>query len=346
MTPAELVDLVEAWDMTTPSESPDEASRFTAILQRLKFFSKSEWRHYLPEEGPEGIQDYTTRLAAWIGNVSEEPDRQTLLEYASHISFFSEDDFIALYRTAFSGPITRWVIDQTGLRFGTPDFDRKLRHELLHHTWCCPVTDSMPINQFYKVNGIAGVDRRPHFDECAYLGDNPENIRTMRNYMSTAGLKRLVLLEDFVGSGDQVRPAIFWALRHLGVPVLFVPLIICPDGAIGYKRLEKIFQGTFRSSPVIELRPSEMLGPRRDRYQSMHSNLAEHIERLAEKSFMQVVGSPNHDPRNKPYSAFGYRTTGCSVVMYTNTPDNTLPLVHHRSPTGTWSPLFHRVSRV
>ncbi len=44
-------------------------------------------------------------------------------------------------------------------------------------------------------------------------------------------LKRLVLLEDIVGSGTQCLPAIQWAIANLGISALFVPLILYPKGA-------------------------------------------------------------------------------------------------------------------
>ena len=45
----------------------------------------------------------------------------------------------------------------------------------------------------------------------------------------------------------------------------------------------------------------------------------------------------------KPYTPFGYKRTGGLVVMHSNTPDNSLPVIHHES--DTWAPIFKRHSR-
>jgi hypothetical protein len=48
------------------------------------------------------------------------------------------------------------------------------------------------------------------------------------------------------------------------------------------------------------------------------------------------------DPDIDPY---GYRNTGCSISTFANTPDNTIPIVHHTTEHGRWAPLFPRVYR-
>jgi hypothetical protein len=50
------------------------------------------------------------------------------------------------------------------------------------------------------------------------------------------------------------------------------------------------------------------------------------------------------NPFIKPYGPFGFADTGALVVMHSNCPDNTVPIIHHSS--DTWDPLFPRSSRI
>ena len=65
--------------------------------------------------------------------------------------------------------------------------------------------------------------------------------RPLISYMATHGLKRLVLMEDFVGSGTQSGDVVRWAAERLSCPVLFVPLVIVPDGVEGLTSLASAF---------------------------------------------------------------------------------------------------------
>ena len=67
---------------------------------------------------------------------------------------------------------------------------------------------------------------------------------------------------------------------------------------------------------------------------------------LINSSYHAVSGGVTN---GKPYDMYGYpkgKPTGGLVVMYTNTPDNTLPLIHWRPHNGAWQPVFPRHSRI
>jgi hypothetical protein len=237
-----LRELVKRWDLENPDDSPEVASKFQSILGKLEWFGTSEWAEYLPCHHPDFSAGYLNRLANWIGNVQKPEEQQLLLEYALYIAFFSHADFCALYRTAFCGPITRWIVERARLRLDQPDFQSRLADELFQRTWYCPVTDSMDINEFYHTNHIVGVRHRPGFallkmldqpmegessNTAARLRDNLEKYRRAPNPQQAAPpLDRLVLLEDFVGSGTQASGALLWAARNLDIPILFVPLVL------------------------------------------------------------------------------------------------------------------------
>jgi len=350
MTVEDLRKLVRKWDFEMTGDASAK-SEYGFILDQLDYHATKEWRVYLPAENPNFNPSYIERLAAWIGNMSVEADQKLLLKYAARISFFSHDDFAALYRTAMDREISRWVASQISARLethGWQSFHELIETEIHLHTWFCPITDSMDINEFYKVNHLKGVGHRPGFATLEMLATKAGNPNTqladnVRHYMAHASvnqlnqpipLRRIVLLEDIVGSGSQCRDAIRWAVSNLGVPVLFVPLILCPNGVQTLRDEEAISGGRLTVRPVIELRRSDLLGP--ERQGEAGWPITVEMEDLATR--YAGLASVNMD-------TFGYRSTGCSLTTFSNTPDNTLPIVHHKPANGTWEPLFPRVSR-
>ncbi len=209
----------------------------------------------------------------------------------------------------------------------------------------------MDINEFYKVNHLKGVGHRPGFATLEMLANREGNLvpqlaENVRRYMANPSsapldprrrcppLNRIVLLEDIVGSGSQCIDALRWAVANLGSPVLFVPLILCPNGVQALRDEEAQSGGRLTVRPVIELRRSDLLGP--ERQGELGWPITVEMEDLATRCSTRA--SVNMD-------TFGYRSTGCSLTTFSNTPDNTLPIVHHKPASGTWEPLFPRIFR-
>ena len=350
MTLEELQAKVRAWDLQHAGD-PVAKSKYGIILDQLYYHGSKEWRVYLPAEHPDFNSNYMERLAAWIGNVDSDDDQMLLLEYALYISFFSHDDFAALYRTAMNREISRWIAAQIGVRLeplGGQAFHERVNREINSHTWFCPVTDSMDVNEFYKVNHLTGGGHRPGFSTLEMLAEhagklNPQLAENVRFYMANANrdgmgrpipLNRVVLLEDIVGSATQCLNAVRWAVANLACPVLFVPLILCPNGVDSLKAEEQRWNGRLAIRPVIELRRNDLLGPERQGQGAWP--ITEPLEKLADRYAGRA--SANMD-------TFGYRSTGCSIATFANTPDNTLPLVHNKPKNGDWAPLFPRIFR-
>jgi hypothetical protein len=361
MTLLELRQLVIDWDVHSPvDEDSNATSRFESILDRLEWFGTHEWAGYLPAQHAEQSAQYMTRLADWIGNVEEDEDRKLLLEFALHLAFVSHADLCSLYRTAFSGPILSWVVEQESLALDDHDFQKRLQEELHRRTWYCPVTDSMDINEFYHVNQIVGVSHRPGFALLKMLdkavndevpGTTTRLMTNLKNYInnphpriSAPPLKRLVLLEDFVGSGTQSAGALEWAARNLDLPILFVPLVVCAPGLLKLSKLVKEYAPKLRIRPLLNLSEYDLLGPKREGFDGIPN--AERIETFARATFEQVAGGPHTNPRVSPYTPFGFEDTGSYFVSYSNTPNNTMPMIHHKPTGGGWRPLFPRSARV
>ena len=348
MTEQDLYMLVCEWD-SYPDVDRNTTAFYETIWRRLEWFGEKEWNKYHPTINPPHLPSYMARLAQWVGNVSSEDDQKLLLEYAAYITFFSQEDFAALYQSAFRGPISQWVARQSQVRLSDPAFNDTLNCELLKRTWYCPITDSLNIAEFCHVNGIQGVSSRPQFMQYFRQATDPigpiDPVPGILSYIAKEGIKRIVLLEDFVGSGSQVERTLVWALDSLKIPILFVPLIICPEGLAMTGRIQQI-QPLFSVHPVIRLTEHDLLGDARGGKHFGRPDLADAIERVARATFSVIAGGANFVPSTAPYHPFGYEETGCSVVNYSNTPDNTLPLIHHKPASNQWNPLFARSTRV
>lgn len=311
---------------------------FAEIHKRITYLHKQYFHQYVPTVTPQH-GDFHQRLGDWLANTSDERTKRILLELVPQLVFFSREDFNKLYQVALTGPITRWIVDQLKLNFDGLYLDH-LNNEIHNHTWYCPVTDSMPISDFHHVNHLGGIDYRPDWRSLAQFGD-PKKVSDYMNGGHSRPLKRIVLLEDFVGSGTQMYDAVQYAARvSATAPVLFVPLIICPVGAAFARKVEKSFP-QFRFEPILELKPGDMITESRlfePTFEGMVASICNAI-------FPQIVGNDAATPR--PYSPFGFPPnpgTGSLVVLYSNTPANTLPLVQHTS--DTWRALFPRSARI
>lgn len=340
---AKLRTLVRQWDLKIEPGVSEAIGRYAAILDQLEHHAQHEWRVYLPAEHTDFKSNYMDRLAAWIGNVANEDDQKLLLEYALHISFFSQDDFFALYHTAMNREVMRWVASQTGASLkshGGAGFHDAVSQEIHHHTWFCPITDSMDINEFYKVNHLSGIGHRPGFATIEMIAKSSSHIDSaLQQYMQqpskkSPALKRIVLLEDIVGSGSQCLKAVQWVVANLGKPVLFIPLILCPNGLEALRIEESNSDGWLSVRPIITLSRGDLLGPERRGHPAWA--ISERVEKLANR----YASRASHG-----IDTFGYKNTGSSLATFSNTPDNTLPLVHHKPLNGSWEPLFPRVFR-
>lgn len=345
----QILAMVSEWqnEAAPPGAAPD----WKAILDHLAYLERVKFQPFIPtlysSSHPASFMD---RLHAWINNPGlEEEDRRDLFRFANQIAFFSFDDFVSLFRSAFAGPITRWCIDQAGVRLSEPDWQAKLWRERKEKTWFCPVTDSLLISVFHHVNEITGKDRRPAFRELKHFGDgqvDPEKNRIIR-HIRHKGYERLVLLEDFVGTGDQTFAAVEWAVDRLGLPVLFCPMIIGPEGAERYRSYEADIcrregsPGRFAFAPIFCLDPDCFVWNR----DAPASDLFQRISALAER----MHGGLQSFALGCPEGHLGYRNensrlAGATVVNFSNTPNNALPVIWHDAE-GHWKSLFPRVVR-
>lgn len=325
-----VADLVKRWFMDAGDDIP-----FDRIHEEIEYLCRRLYVEYTPTSGPH--PRFEQRLATWLRGVPDDKTKRLLFEMVPHISFFSKEQYHSLYRSAYQNEIAAWVIDESDISLDDSDALQRL-NTALDETWFCPLTDSMVISDFYHVNNIAGVQYRPPWDSLQELGHREKIVEHIRQKK----FKRVVLLEDFVGSGSQIKRALDFAVNlSLSESFLIVPLIVCPEGTRYYGD-EYDFPSSFEFRPVLSLPPNTFVAEAAVEHEPP---LFASVREATKALYYLVNGGAERDDSSKPYGPFGWKKTGAMVVMYSNTPDNTLPIIHW--PSSTWpSPIFPRATRI
>lgn len=337
--------MVEDWRAQCEPTDP-KSNELRQILDNLAYLERVKFQPFVPTLYSKHPASFMERFYNWLNNPAiSDAQRLDLFEFANHIAFFSFDDFAALFQNAFVGPITRWCIDQAGINLTTENWQKNLDEERYAKTWFCPVTDSLLISVFHHVNQIEGKDRKPSFRDVSEFGDSQK----IQKHIEGKNYKRLVLLEDFVGTGTQSMKAVRWALHNLNIPILFCPIIIASEAVGRYHELcIELKEGKIEGAkcPDFDIKPIFTLS--KECFVSdtaiEPSDLMKRIKALA----AEVNERLNQESQGFEKGPLGWWHTnslqqGATVVMFSNTPNNTLPLIHHEAKS--WKPLFPRVAR-
>lgn len=311
-------------DLTEPWLQTEKGARIGELIEQVSWLGQRLYQDYEPYE----YETFSERLVAWISQVDDDRDRQTLFRMLDNLFFVGRREFESLCRAAFHDSIVRWLIEREQLAIDAQDLDSKLS-EAVARTWFCAVTDSMRINAFLKVNGLRGQSHRPDWRSLAMFAQP----NAVQDFMKERNLERIVLLEDFVGSGSQLeQPVKFAASISTDIHILVMPLICCPKGLEKGIELQAEHQNvTF--STVLNLSQKLLVAAHE---QTGEPEEFEAIRNLVDRVKPRFSSANAHQP-------FGYRATGALVVMYSNCPDNTLPIVH--DDRGEWHALFPRIER-
>jgi hypothetical protein len=302
----------------------DQSDDLLALNEMVEALRLRLYRDYEPNQ----FVRFEDRLDHWLSNISDEEDQKTLYRLLGELFFVGREEFAALCRAALHGPIARWIAKDISLSFTDPDAHRKLS-DAINRTWFCPITDSLRINAFLKINSLRGHEYRPDWRSLARFG----SVERIREFTKHASIDRIALIEDFVGTGNQMSDALCFAAGiDPKMSVMACPLVICPEGIEKAAELIKK-HGNLAFDPVLSLRPSSFIKfePQLNEpplYEHIRSLIAKIAPRLSIKS-----GRETH----------GYEGMGALTVLYSNCPDNTLLLVYDH--TNDWEPLFPRVER-
>lgn len=321
-----------------PELRPPEWKPASATLAEIRYHAHARYWQFTPTYSGR----FEERLWKWVSNAALTQDQKNvLLRMVPELQFVDRDDLLSLYRAAFQGPISRWLLDATDTSFSTPLHTRQRRiKEAIRHTWFCPVTDSMDISQFLHVNEIAGADQRPPWRVLKRFSSRQK----LKQFCREEQYHRVVILEDFVGSGTQVAGPLKYATEQLGpsIPILFVPLIISKPGIDRLMRTTRGYR-SLRVEPVFVV-PRHVQVPPTPAIDLVEDPLWEQVRDVVNQTFPRVCQSSEPDLKPLPLKdAFGFGRLGMLLVLYTNCPNNTLPLIWHSNQD--WHALFPRVSR-
>lgn len=324
--PTNIEELVSRW-----TQKSGDTQGLRNELELLKVLRDYLYEQYVPfPDGPV----YIDRLFTWVDQVSHVSHKQTLFKLATWLLFVGAEEMKSLYRSSYSGIVTRWIIDQAQIDISSSDFPGKLEAAIAK-TFFGSLA-GMDIGTYCRINDVQQ-SYRPDFREVAAIGDTDKLI----SHLQSKGYERVVAVEDYVGGGTQMKEA--WrCLRHLGgaqpapIPLLIMPIISAPKGVLTGNSLSSkstAFKVEY-PLPNISCIPA-VIG----------SGTKEHVlARKARKLFTRYWSQTAGSQRTQPlYGPFGYDGVGSLVLTYLNCPDNVPPAIHHKS--DSWEPLFRRTSR-
>lgn len=315
------------------SDDSNQSSRLVNTHQVINYLDDKLYRKYEPTKQP--CPGFMGRMKLWLDNVDSTEHKIALYDLVLKIFFVGEEEFNSLYRVAFHEVIIPWVVDKESIEITSDDFTPKIE-ACMSQTWFCPISDSLRINAFYHVNHIVGRDFRPDWRSLKKFADK----RKVEKFIKDSKIKRIVLLEDFVGSGGQALDIIdFLRTLDVDIDILLIPLVICPKGDSNIRDALKNDDICYR--PVVRVPDSEILSFNSVGFEGRNDAV---IREISEQysSIMNVAFKVDNDERIE-IGALGYRNTGALVVMYSNCPNNTISIIHR--DTEEWMPLFPRSER-
>ena len=337
MTKEKFREILAGWCQAESSLADD----FIEIRSLTDFLTEVLYETY-ESAGVAAQGEFAARLAKWIGSAGRDKDRRALYLLLGRLVFLGRKQMIAGYHTAFSRNVASWLMEVEQLSFFGADTETRLSRAV-EETAFTEITDSFRLGDFLKLNSIAGRDMRFTWEQGLKTIEPDVFEDTFRETVmrSKTGVSRrnLVLFEDFVGSGSQMKKAVAVACNLKCVErVLLCPIVICPHGAkLAETMASHLDKLSF--SPVLEL-------PQRGFIEETAVSGEHKHHRLIRQSLLsvhpKVEGTSGSWPQKT--SAFGYKETGAVFCKFDNCPDNSVPVLHHKSDLG-WLPLFPRTDR-
>ena len=215
--------LISEW--TSVSKHDPRIDDNSELLSFLGTWLYSQYQPF-PEKSP-----FWDRLFRWLDQIPNNTapkikkrrqlDQQVLFNFVPSLLFAAEEELLATYRAAYTGPICRWILKQSGITLDAPNLDERLQTER-KATWFGSLA-GMDIATFCRVNGVSGQSYRPEFRFMAELGD----MKLLPAWLKEKKYRRIIIVEDIIGTGEQLRQTMgalaaflfclmnVWLRRHL-----------------------------------------------------------------------------------------------------------------------------------
>ncbi|MGS1120477.1 phosphoribosyltransferase-like protein [Rhodanobacter sp. UC4436_H3] len=275
---------------------------------------------------------FLKRVESWIDCFDNDDNKWAAFRSLEYLLFAGQAEFDELYRHAAENIIKPWLIDINSIDIFSPDAGKRI-DEAIEQCWICPATDSLRINGFLHVSHMRGKSIRPDWYSLRELGSSSR----IDDFVRNNGVKYLIILEDFSGTGNQLSRAIEYAAGVFKGPILAVPLIIC---APGHKKMQRtVLSGNLqdvRYDPGLVISEDCLVG--RDAIDGQ-PKLFPKLREAMKDGYRKIKREGELNGK-----AFGYQGTGSLVVLYSNCPNNTPPIFHFDGEI--WRPPFPRSTRV
>ena len=322
-----LYKLADKWEKEGQEEQK-EYYPFKNILDEIFHHSNLRFKDYIQYQRD---GEFPARLKKWIDNIDEIPQKKILFKILSNIIFIDQSQMISLHHDSYRRIIVPWISRNV---LSTRDllsevYEAKILALLRRYSFFS-ITESFDFPKFVHANNLSGLPKH------IVLGEDESNIK-IKLLSKNSSTKGLIVFEDCVGTGKQATRVLTKLTRHIPpeLPVLFVPLIVLEDGLKFLTQEFKSNNIVIKSPLVISeefcIKPTARRGEPKE-FKSIRALVKKTSRRVLRKN------GPHDDPPKDP---FGYNGSGALLITCHNSPNNTLPLIHHESPT--WKPLFRRI---
>jgi hypothetical protein len=308
--------------------APHDQYPYFSVLDEILFHADLRFRDYVQyrDEGP-----FPTRLKKWLDNVSADRDKQSLFRLLPWILFIDRLQMVSLYRDAYRRIVVPWI-SRNNLNAADMlafDYEHNVR-SLLRRYRLFSITQSFDNPDFLHVNDLAGLPKPE------VLGERTKRVPA-KLPSANEDIEGVIIFEDFVGSGRQACRVLVEVKRNAAPRwrVLFVPLIILEQGLITLRKEQEL--ASFAIEPVLVMAKKYCL---QKNMVGGEPNEFKFVRPIVESTSRRVLERYD-DLDDPPTSPYGYAGSGALMVTCHNVPNNTLSLIHHRSPD--WFALFRRV---
>jgi hypothetical protein len=298
------------------------------LSEDLKFAVRSDEVALLVKEWPtyRGRHVGADDVRAWISQVESAKEQRLLFEIVKRVRIFNESKIREMLRNSFSflQPLPEFVIRRKS--------DRR-RNILVTYVDSEGKSGASYASMFAEENLISA--------ECIFPPGEFE--KRISAHLSDGGIvSSIVIIDDLVATGKSILSNIqkFMEKNRNSIrdemPVRVISIVSTPTGQ---RHVLDGFQKLLHSN--IDFRSCELLG------NELFAFSPESRAWLADDDFDRAKALCE-DIGKKIYKSnpLGYGELGLLLVFPTNTPNNTLPILHTSSRPGerSWRPLFERIT--
>jgi len=374
----DLTETVASWDRDFEAALPvvgsdEKRQPYGRLLDSLDKLATIRFQRYENDHLPTFIE----KLRVWLEQFPENERRAAFL-LANRVIFVTERQFETLQRRLFQSRIRPHllaaIIKQRGLEpyeyaKAMVDFDAEMDATIFVAN-----SDSAQINSFVHRNSAYFTDRKrrnlvgPEVTFWTYASERARDpslvVRNAAIEFDTRVLaadprlgnkRRMVIIEDFSGTGsDLTHTLLLLDKSALPIQEIIVAPVIATEQAV--RNLDRLIRLRLTKKRVYKVVAADILseqlccfdgrGPSYLSYldgDDPVAHLSKEIRDVSERLFTAHFASAT--PQLTYNNRHGVGSLALAFVLYTNCPDNSLPLIWKTS--GNWPhALFLRVSRI